>query len=314
MKNSNLDLIMKINGTKFSEDNISTEEDSLANRYNEDIENTITKFDLLVKTNKAINSLIDGVFRKIIILYGKDGMKIINSAENTLFRGSRVEFFHNGVREFYLIIDGIVNKEGYQTAPLVYCNQTINSKKFKAPIPCHVEYLVNGDGIVNGTIPEYSGIAKMKVKMTEETKLIDRETRFVFNKSKEDIYKVSDINAVEFEGVYEIVMNKVAYMNEDDLENNIGFSSDSSGSDNNESEIAIIQGSSNLYVGEEETYTINKANISFSLDNESYAKIISQNGSSCIVTAIINKAAKIVLYAKDSSSTLIAQKSITIYP
>lgn len=313
MMNSNLDLIMKINGTKFADSDISTEEDNLSEKYNEDIEKTITKFDILVKTNKAINALIDGVFNKIVITYGKDGEKIIHSKENTLFKGTHVEHFKNEVKQHYLIVDDITDREGYQTAPLLYCNQTINSKKFKAPIPCHIEYLVNGDGVVNGIIPAFSGIAKLKVKKTDETKTIDRETRFVFNHSREDIYKVSDINAVEFEGIYELIMNKVPYMNEDDLENDIGYYP-SDGSDEDESEIAIIQGNNNLYVGEEETYTINKANISFSLDNESYADIISQNGSSCVITAIINKAAKVILYAKDGSNNIIAQKSIMIYP
>ena len=115
-----------------------------------------------------------------------------------------------------------------------FCNQTINWKGLKAPIPCVCEDTAYNDkgeinidyfSMVDGKIAVY-------VPVNEITNQIKQNMRFIFNHNAMMIFEAILIKNVTTPNIYKIVMKKVEYFKEkDDLENNIAYNDDILGSD-----------------------------------------------------------------------------------
>lgn len=309
--------IMKMNGCLFSSGEKEDYIDELADNYDELRDKTVSNFTLMSKTSNGINAIVDGVFRKILMLEKEDRV-VINSALETVVNGSMIQLFNKDrQKEYYLLTGRIIDKVDYVEAQVKLCNQTINMKNWESPIPCVFDFTTGITGVEGVQIQDYTATAKLYVQKNEFTEKIDLRTRFIFNHSKNDIYKVTDIDSAENTGFYTISLEKTKYQNEDDLENNVGFSGDFDDSNNgssdggNEEIIPMISGSDKIIIGSQETYTINVEDVVFSLDDNSSAKILSQDGSSCLVESIGTSYKKnSIIATKDGN--IIAKKNIII--
>lgn len=309
--NRNLDDIMRINGTKYSDSYKDEYLEELVDNYNElNEDKTISNFKLLSKTVDAVSCIIDGTFKKILVKE-TEGKTIISTELNSIKNGSLMEFYNKDrEKEYYLVTGKLVDKEDYIEAEVKLCNQMINLKNIKSPIPCIFKY--NTSDTEGVQILEYKGLAEIIVKKTDETKNIKLKHRFIFNNSKEEIFEVLDINATEYSGLYVYLVQKTEYMNEDDLVNNIGYSPKNEGETNNNSgSIPIIIGSDKITFGNQETYSINETGVIFSLTDTLSANIISQNGSSCIIESQTKNYKKNTIVAK-KNDVVITRKNIII--
>lgn len=309
--------IMKMNGSLFSLGEKEDYIEELVDTFDELRNNTISNFTLMSKTSSGIKAIIDGVFREILMTE-KEERVIVSTGLETVVNGSIIQIFNKDrQKEYYLAIGRVIDKLDYVEIQVKLCNQTINMKGWDNPIHCVVDFTKGVVGIDGVQIEEYTATAKLYVQKNTFTENIDLKTRFIFNHSKMDIYKVTDVNSAENQGVYVISLEKDIYQNEDDLKNNIGFSgvfddsqNDSSG-ENNEEIIPIISGPDKINVGGQETYTINVNNIVFSLSDNSSAEILSQNGSSCLVKSLATSYRKNSIIAK-KDDVIIAKKNIII--
>lgn len=313
--------IMKMNGILFTFGEKEDYIDELVDNYDELRDKTVSNFTLMSKTSNGINALVDGVFRKILMTE-KEERVIISSALNTLVNGSMVEMFNKDrQKEYYLITGRIIDKLDYVEAQAKLCNQTVNMKGWEKPVPCVFDFTTGLSGIDGVQVKEYTATAKLYIQKNTLTENINLKTRFIFNNSKMDIYKVIDIDSTENKGVYVIALEKSVYQSEDDLENNIGFSGDFDDSNNNSSTdndlndndniIPIISGADKISIGGQETYTINKNNVVFSLSDNSSAEILFQDGTSCIIKSLAKAYRKNSIIA-ERDGVIIAKKNIII--
>lgn len=106
------------------------------------------------------------------------------------------------------------------------CNQTLNWKGLKEPIPCYAD---NSSYGVKGVIETnymnlYDGKILFYTQLNEDTRKIRQDMRFLFNNDKNSVYEVVDINTVVTGNVLRIVMNKSEFIEgRDDVENNIAY-------------------------------------------------------------------------------------------
>ena len=134
----------------------------------------------------------------------------------------------------YMVMSNVDNHYAYKTCTLSYCNQTINWKGLKTPIPCVCEDTAYNDkgeinidyfSMVDGKIAVY-------VPVNEITNQIKQNMRFIFNHNAMMIFEAILIKNVTTPNIYKIVMKKVEHFKEkDDLENNIAYNDDILGSD-----------------------------------------------------------------------------------
>lgn len=135
---------------------------------------------------------------------------------------------------------------------------------------------------------------KLKIQLQANEDVLNEvrlDLRYIFNHSKFDIFKCTDINTSVNKGVITMIAKKDVYLEGlDDLENNMAFNGEIEDNTQEPTEYSII-GNDEIKINVEHTYTINPIdeNIVFSLDEYSVenkiASIISQANGECIIKA-----------------------------
>lgn len=104
------------------------------------------------------------------------------------------------------------------------CNQTINWKGLKDPIPCVAEDTAYNDkGEINlDYFSMVDGKLAIYVPVNEITNTIKQNMKFIFNHNRMMKFEIISIKNVTTPNIYKIVMKKVEYFEDkDDLVNNI---------------------------------------------------------------------------------------------
>ena len=173
------------------------------------------------------------------------------------------------------------------------CNQTLKLPSGKE-YPCVIANDSYGSKInlSNDFIGQIDTKLKIQLQANEDVlNEVKLDLRYIFNHSKFDIFKCTDINTSVNKGVITMIAKKDVYLEGlDDLENNMAFNDETEDGTQEPTEYSII-GNDKIKINVEHTYTINPidGNIVFSLDEYSIenkiATIISQSNGECIVKA-----------------------------
>ena len=163
--------------------------------------------------------------------------------------------------------------------------------------PCVVSYMSYGVKIFqanNDFIQETSTNIDVEIPRNVITENIPLSLRVMFGNSQHGIYKVGDIATYE-QGILKLTCKKDKYLDGlDDIENNLPWNGETEEVPINPSAEYIIQGEDTIKVNKNYTYTVEpeEGNITFELDeytiSENIAEIVSSDGYSCIVKALIS--------------------------
>lgn len=238
-------------------------------------------------------------------------------------RGSYVNYLD----EDYLVTTDIDNHYVYTSCKMQKCNQTLKwiQNGCIYEYPCimandsyGVKVLSDNDYIRSQNIK-----AQIVIQNNEDTRKIIQDMRFVFNHSENDIYGVVDINTSLATGVITLTMEKVVYQKEDDLENNLAFSSvliegnEQSKDDNDVNTSYVITGMDSVIHKENYQYSIEPlTKCTFYLDEFdalNIAEIVSQDNGSCeVYIKKIMSNTWFTLYTKDENDKVLCEKKIEV--
>ena len=240
-------------------------------------------------------------------------------------RGSYVQYNE----ESYLVTTDVDSHYVYQSCKIQKCNQILKWKQdgIIHEVPCiiandsyGVKELSDNDFIRTQNIK-----AQITIQNNAITRKIIKDMRFLFNHSENDIYGVIDINTSLAHGIITLTMEKVVYQREDDLENNLAFSSvltesneknENNKPDNNENYQII--GMDSICQQAAATYSLNPINKEciFYMDEfdlDSIAFIVEQSEGVCTIQAKkLMSDTWCTLYAKDAEDNILCEKEIQI--
>lgn len=196
------------------------------------------------------------------------------------------------------------------------CNQTLKLPSGKE-YPCVIANDSYGSKInlSNDFIGQIDTKLKIQLQANEDVlNEVRLDLRYIFNHSKFDIFKCTDINTSVNKGVITMIAKKDVYLEGlDDLENNIAFNGEIENKPQEPTEYSVI-GNDKIKINVEHTYTINPIdeNIVFSLDEYSVenniASIISQANGECIIKA--NVTDEIITLNCSLNGEIVATKDI----
>lgn len=188
--------------------------------------------------------------------------------------------------------DNLISKCSYVTE----CNQILKLPSGKE-YPCVIANDSYGSKInsSNDILSEIDTKLKIQVQYNEDTlRECDLDIRYMFNSSKFDIYKTTDINTSIKKGMLTMITEKDKFLpNLDRLEDNYCFQS--SMDDNTPTPPStdyVISGNDTIKVNKDYTYTVEpqEGNVTFELDeytvSENIAEIVSTYSYSCAVKAL----------------------------
>lgn len=195
----------------------------------------------------------------------------------------------------YLITDfedNLISKCSYVTE----CNQVLKLPSGKE-YPCVITNDSYGSKInlSNDILSEIDTKLKIQIQCNEDTlKECDLDIRYMFNSSKFDIYKTTDINTSIKKGMLTMISKKDKFLPSlDRLEDNYCFQgSESEETPNNPSAEYIIKGEDTIKINKEYLYIVEPEEgiVEFQLDeytiSENIAEIVSSDGYSCAVKAL----------------------------
>lgn len=174
---------------------------------------------------------IDGVLSRGIVLNHLNDMSTTKNQrglnvhiDSPVKKGSYIKELDSG--EIYLVMSRIDSHYTYKTCTMDFCNQTLNWYGLDEPVPCYCDNSSYGTkGILeSGFIQTLDGKILFYTQYNEKTKQIKQDMRFIFDNSKNSIYKVVDVNRVVTGNVLRLVMDKDTSNNElDDFKNNIAY-------------------------------------------------------------------------------------------
>ena len=204
---------------------------NMALEYNKAIDNTITNFEVMINTHKAMEVIIDNsIHEKVIIKQSKNEdnpfkeERIINFyPKSNIKRGSIINFNE----EDYLVVSDIdKDKKVYYKGSM---QKTTRNLKFMSKIEqskiCEYPAIIDDQnkytlGVLekkNYTIGD--GRYSIIFPANEETLAIDRDDRFYFNRSA---WKVTDVNTTTQKGLINLMLGEdTINTNCDDVENEI---------------------------------------------------------------------------------------------
>lgn len=267
--------------------------DEMVSDYNAGVENTIMRFHVVVNTTDGkdvyVNDSLTPI-RGVIDTKKKQGAKseseqslqvypnLIKTGDVVRFKMNETDEFHN-----YLITSDIDKKRGYDEVIFLECNQTLNLKGWDKPIPC----VASNDSYgvkLNESVLQFSfRDAKMKVQVQKNsiTKTIKNGTRFIFDNSEDDIYRVIDKSSAISSNIIVLMLEKVETKVGDDFVNNIACNDivpDTPTTYN-------ITGVENIKIGTQQTFTLQpiSTGITWEIDDLTIGEIISQDSTSCII-------------------------------
>jgi len=298
--------------------------------YNEARENVIYRFNIIVDSTDGKDVYVNNSptpIRGVVNLAKRqtansDSQEIMQAYPNEINSGDYLRFKMNDTDNLndYIITSPIDKKNGYDEGVFVFCNQILKWKDKDNIIhqyPCVSQNDSYGSKLLNTNeiISLDSSKTKIILQDNDITRTIEKDMRFLFSNSKEDIFKAVDINKSINKGIITIICNKDLYRNEDDLVNNLAF--------NNYSHIDIpiipptpttysIDGNDSVKVKVNQTYSINP-NISctWSVDDNTIANIVSQSGGSCVINPILVDEF-FVLTCNDISGNKLCEKIVNI--
>ena len=197
------------------------------------------------------------------------------------------------------------------------CNQVLKLPSGKE-YPCVIANDSYGSKInlSNDFIGQIDTKLKIQLQANEDVlNEVKLDLRYIFNHSKFDIFKCTDINTSVNKGVITMIAKKDVYLEGlDDLENNMAFNGEIEGDNTQEPTKYSIIGNDEIKINVEHTYTINPIDedIVFSLDEYSVenktASIISQANGECIIKA--NVTDEIITLNCSLNGEIVATKDI----
>ena len=232
--------------------------------------------------------------------------------------------------ENYIVVTDIDDHYYYKSCKMRKCNNTLkwvqNGVLYK--YPCVLANDSYGVKVVsdNDFIRSQNIKAQITIQDNIETRMIIPDMRFMFNHSEFDIYNVVDVNTSITDGVIVLTTEKSVYQIEDDLENNLAYSSVLFNKNENPTQETEkpnpnvryeINGESSIKQLRESEYTIEpRTNCIFYLDefdSENIADLNDNRDGTCIIKGKKTLSNNfITLYAKDSNDNIIAEKNISI--
>lgn len=196
------------------------------------------------------------------------------------------------------------------------CNQTLKLPSGKE-YPCVIANDSYGSKInlSNDFIGQIDTKLKIQVQANEDIlNEVKLDLRYIFNHSKFDIYKCTDVNTSVNKGVITMIAKKDTYLEGlDDLKNNMAFNGEIDSSVQESTEYSI-EGNDEIKINAEYKYSINpmEENVEFSLDEYSVdnkiANIISQANGECVVKA--NKTDEIITLNCSLNGEIVTSKDI----
>ena len=191
-------------------------------------------------------------------------------------------------------------------------------------IPCYIEnssYGSKGEIVNVEQESDFDSRGNISVQKNKYTDVLFNGFRLIFNNSQNDVYEITKIvtayssDYFEQSGYYQCICKYVKWVQGDDFVNGIALNPrlENSTTSNINNDV-YINGSNTINLSTNQTYTIvNATNVTFELDSdtisENDATIINQNGTSCVIKAIIPYI-PVAIIAKDSNGNKIAIKNI----
>lgn len=234
------------------------------------------------KLNNQSSITIDETPIELKAIFRMQGQELKDNSEERSIRISKQIPLKVGDYIEYLndtyILTSEVDKDFnvFNIAKLTRCNQTINLKGWTTPIYCiakndsyGVKLNESGDNLAFRD-------AKLKVQVQKNdiTKAIKLGTRFIFDNSEDNVYRIIDKTSVVDQGTIVLMMEKVESQIEDDFANNIAFngiiSTPPTPIDYS------ITGASSIRIGTEQIYTLENAisTVEWIIDDIDIAEII----------------------------------------
>lgn len=206
--------------------------------------------------------------------------------------------------ENYMVISD-VDKTGYEKdCKIIKCNQVLKWKDINNIIH---EYhcVISNDSYGSKTssnndfLTDIDTKMKIQVQYNENTKKINRDMRFIFNKSKFDIFKCVDITTSVANGIMTLICRKDMVKNEDDVENNLAFNEENRLENNLSSNYKII-GDSRISVNETNEYVVNaEGEIEWVLNDDAICKVNKVDENKCNITALKADELNLLIALKD---------------
>lgn len=182
------------------------------------------------------------------------------------------------------------------------CNQVINFKGLKEPIPCYLNNSTYGSkglsDIEKGN--EMDSKTKIYVQRSVWTDKFDLGKRIMFN--NRFVYKISEFEDTVWAGMYVIVCQRDESNVMDDFENNIAWNDEYANDDNVENEITI-NGSERIKIGVSETYTSNSP-VEWCIDGLDSVSIIEQTETTIVLKGVKQNWVTLSALSKDETKTL----------
>ena len=189
-----------------------------------------------------------------------------------------------------------------------YCNQKLKWYGLDKEIPCHITNDAYGSKTLldNAMLSNTDTKAKITVQNNKYTRQIKRDWRFIFNNSEYDIFKVTDITTSMDDGFITLITKKDKMMVEDDIANNLAYIQDL------KVDIIpiVIDGSNIIKFNTTQEYTVNQEGLTFEIDDETIATIVSQDNTKCTIKALL-KDEMFILNAKNNNGDIVTSLIIT---
>lgn len=262
--------------------------------------------DIMFLNFKDDPSYYKGILKKTDLSEVEIELRIVNTSKSNVKKmyllpntnaseGDYIQIIKDEIEVNYLVTDfedNLISKCSYVTE----CNQILKLPSGKE-YPCVIANDSYGSKInsTNDILSEIDTKLKIQVQCNEDTlRECDLDIRYMFNNSKFDIYKTTDINTSIKKGMLTMISEKDKFFpNLDRLEDNYCFQS--SIDDNTTSPPSttyVIQGEDTIKINKEYVYTTTpeEGEITFSLDDDTVeggiAEIVSTDNYSCTVKAL----------------------------
>lgn len=261
--------------------------------------------DIMFLNFKDDPSYYKGILKKSDLSEVEIELRMVNTSKSNIKKmyllpntnaheGDYIQIVKDEVTVNYLVTDfedNLISKCSYVTE----CNQVLKLPSGKE-YPCVISNDSYGSKInsSNDILSEIDTKLKIQVQCNEDTlKECDLDIRYMFNSSKFDIYKTTDINTSIKKGMLTMISQKDKFLPSlDRLEDNYCFQGSTDNNTPTPSTNYIIQGEDTIKINKEYTYTVEpqEGNITFALDeytiSENIAEIISVDSYSCTIKAL----------------------------
>lgn len=218
-----------------------------------------------------------------------DEKKIYIIPNNIVQVGDYIEWIDENEKKTFLALgfeDNLISGCCYATK----CNQTLKLKNGKN-YPCIISNDSYGSkqNLSSDFLAEVDTKLKIQVQANNDTKnSCELDTRYMFNHSKYDIYKATDIQTAIIDGLIVMVSKKDKYLEGlDKLEDNYCFQGDSDNPQPPSPTDYVIEGEGTVKINKEYTYTVTpqEGDITFELDEYAVSEnIVEMNTSDCSCT------------------------------